>query len=40
MLISGGRTRIPISLHSAMYLTILALFDISLVSSAAMNSTG
>ena len=39
-LTSGGSTLIPISRHSAMYLTILSVSAASLVSSAAMYSTG
>ena len=37
---SGGRTVMPISRHSPMYLTTFSGFEVSLVSSAAMNSTG
>ena len=37
---SGGSTLIPISLHSPIYFTTLSGFDVSLVSSAAINSTG
>ena len=37
---SGGRTVMPISRHSPMYFTTFSGLDVSLVSSAAMNSTG
>ena len=37
---SGGSTLMLISLHSAMYLTTFSGFEVSEVSSAAMNSTG
>ena len=36
----GGRTVMPISRHSLMYLTTLAVLPVSEVSSAAMKSTG
>ena len=36
----GGTTGIPISRHSEMYFTTFSGFEVSLVSSAAMNSTG
>jgi len=39
-LTSGGSTRSPMLRHSSMYWTILSVFSISDVSSAAMNSTG
>ena len=37
---SGGTTAMPSSRHSEMYLTTFSGFDVSLVSSAAINSTG
>ena len=37
---SGGRTVMPISRHSLMYFTTLAVLPVSEVSSAAMKSTG
>ena len=36
----GGTTGMFISRHSEMYLTTFSGFEVSLVSSAAMNSTG
>ena len=36
----GGTTGMFISRHSPMYFTTFSGFDVSLVSSAAMNSTG
>ena len=36
----GGTTEMFISRHSEMYLTTFSGFEVSLVSSAAMNSTG
>jgi hypothetical protein len=37
---SGGRTLMPISRHSLMYLTTFAVLPVSEVSNAAMNSIG
>ena len=39
-LTSGGSTVMPISRHSLMYFTTLAVLPVSEVSSAAMKSTG
>ena len=40
LLTSGGRTRMPMSRHSLMYFTTLAVLPVSDVSSADMNSIG